>query len=287
MSAQARERDPARHATFVFKGTVQRLRQATMPSVPVNDKTVVVRVDEVLRAPEALAGYAGHDITVQLGPTETVKRGEQAVFYTNGWLFGDSVAVQAVGHTDAKAATAAAGVKPPAQAKADRDLEDHVADADLVVTGRVATIRLPAESEVYAAGARPAAPVSEHSALWREAVIDVDAVGKGRSSSKRVVVRFPSSTDVRWATAPKLHPGQAGVFLLHKSEDAETKGSAKTTSGAVAKVRTPVYTLLHREDFQPPQKAADISGLVEPSPRTKRVPARKGGRTRTRRRSRG
>jgi hypothetical protein len=281
MSAQARGRDPAQYATFVFKGTVQRLRQATMPSVPVNDKTVVVRVDEVLRAPDALAGYAGHDITVQLGPRETGKRGERGVFYTNGWLFGEGVAVQSVGHTDAKAATAGAGVKPPVQAKADRDLEDHVADADLVVTGRVVMVRVPAESEVRAAGGRPA-PISEHSALWREAVIDVDAVGKGRSSPKRVVVRFPSSTDVRWATVPKLHPGQAGVFLLHKSRDTP----AGRTSVSKAKVRPPIYALVHRQDFQPPQKAADIRDLVEASPRSKRGPARKGEKTGTRRRSR-
>jgi hypothetical protein len=29
-------------------------------------------------------------------------------------------------------------------------------------------------------------------------------------------VRFPASTDVAWARAPKLHAGQQGTFLLKR-----------------------------------------------------------------------
>jgi len=246
MCAQASEAKLAKDATFVFEGTVQQLGRATMPSVPVNDQTAVVRVDHVRRAPEALTGLAGHDVTVQLRPAEKVAPGERAVFYTTGWLFGESVAVQALGHTPVRDAAASIA------ATVDRALEAHLADADLVVTGTVTSVQLPAGS----GGAQPVAPVSEHAALWRDAVVDVEHVGKGQPALKRVIVRFPSSTDVRWASVPKLHAGQGGVFLLHRSEPAAS--------------RRPVYTVLHREDVQPPPRAEEIHALLEAARRKPR-----------------
>src|SRR6185503_14912721 len=86
-------------ASFIFKATVIKLKAATMASVPVTDGTVIVHVDQVVQAPRLLAGYEGKDITVQLSKGSALKKGDQATFYTNAWLFGDSVAVQSIGHT--------------------------------------------------------------------------------------------------------------------------------------------------------------------------------------------
>src|SRR6266487_2935183 len=97
----------AQQARFVFKGTVQKLKASTMRDVPANNRTAVVRVDEVIQAPEALSHYAGQDLTVQLGGRKKLKKGQQAVFYTNGWLFGDSVAVQSIDHLDVEKTRAA------------------------------------------------------------------------------------------------------------------------------------------------------------------------------------
>src|SRR5262249_37182142 len=55
---------------FVFKGTVRKLRASTEPEVKASARTAVVRVDEVIHAPEALADVAGHDVTVELGGRE-------------------------------------------------------------------------------------------------------------------------------------------------------------------------------------------------------------------------
>ena len=83
----------AQQARFVFKGTVQKLRASTLPDIKDKSGTVIVRVDEIIQAPEELSHFTGHDITVQLSGRKKVKVGEQNVFHTNGWLFGDSIAV--------------------------------------------------------------------------------------------------------------------------------------------------------------------------------------------------
>lgn len=243
MARPGRRHDVAPQATFVFKGTVQKVPGATMASVPVDDTTAVVRVDEVLRAPEALVDLAGHLITVKLTERGRVKRGEQVIFHTTGWLLGDGVAVRSLGHTAVKSAVAfAAPTGDPVAAKAARDLEQHRDDADLVVTGRVTAVRLPAASARRPAAVKGNDPISEHAAAWREAVIEVHDVQKGRSRPKQLVVRFPSSTDVRWAAVPKFRPGEEGVFLLH-AVDVSSAGSAH-------------YEAVHREDFRPLDRLA-------------------------------
>ena len=255
MSGRDRSSDLAKQATFVFEGTVRKLRTATVPDVPVDDRTAVVHVDRVAKAPAALAGYGGQDITVQLGPGAALKRGQRAVFYTEGGLFGESLAVRSLGHTDVGRTTSAEQSRDPVQEKTAHDLEAHVADADLVVRGRVARVRVPTASL-----RRPRGPVSEHAPRWQEAVVDVDEVGKGRSPRKQVVVWFPSSTDVRWARAPKLHAGQEGVFLLHKGD-------------------APAYTALHAQDVQPPHAAEEVLALAR-SQRAPRRPRPAPGRAR-------
>jgi hypothetical protein len=131
---------------FIFTGTVQALKRATVPNIPLSSRTAVVRVAGVIRGSGALSHLAGRDITVQLGDRERVRPGQTATFYTEGWLFGESVAVRSLGHADVThgAAAPVASTADPVQAKADRDLREHVADADLIVRGRVASVAQPA-----------------------------------------------------------------------------------------------------------------------------------------------
>jgi len=224
MLKQSKDEGLAQQATFIFQGTVNKLRASTIPSVPVTEKTVVVRVDEILRAPDTLAHYKDEQITVQLGSREQMKKGERAIFYTNIWTVGESLAVQSVGHTAVNKGSAPARMRsrpaPAADGEADRGLQAQVTDADTVVTGKVISVRVLDEPSGYAAHNSTAAgrfqPISEHSPLWQEAVIEVAGVEKGEDIPKQIVARFPSSMDVRWYEAPKLRPGQEEVFLLKK-----------------------------------------------------------------------
>jgi len=80
MPKQSKDEELAQQATFIFQGTVKKLRASTIPSVPFTEKTIIVRVDEILRAPATLAHDKGEHITVHLGSRERIKKGERAIF---------------------------------------------------------------------------------------------------------------------------------------------------------------------------------------------------------------
>lgn len=269
MPASSKAEALARQARFIFKGTIQKLKAATMPGVPVNDRTAVVRVDEIIQAPEALSHYAGQEITVQLGGRKKIRKGQQAIFYANGWLFGEGIAVQSIDQQAVEKAPAAlaTAVGDPVKKLAWRQAQAHLKDADLVIYGRVTGVRAPTDvEEAKASGAtEPAAGdgISEHDPDWRIAEIRVDAVHKGSHKGKTVTVRFPGSQDIRWHDTPKLHTGQEGFFLLHKGEE---EGAAGVRLAPDADKQD--FVLLHPGDFQPVDQPGGIKELLAPSPET-------------------
>ena len=253
---------PEAEATLVFVGTVKKLGAATMRSVPVSDRTAVVRVEQLIEAPRNLAHLAGTDITVLLAGRAKVEVGKQLLFHAAAWIFGDSVAVRAVSQeassTARKAALARGG--DPAQQRVNREVQQRLDAADLVVSGKVVTVSLPQGGESAAAtrGLAPVSgkPVREHDPHWREAVIAVDDAHKGNHPGRQVKVLFPASTDVRWFRAPKFAVGQQGFFALHKTAiQAPGTPAAATRELAAAAVapdrESEVYTALHPMDFQP------------------------------------
>src|SRR5712671_3081512 len=96
MPANTRKTDPSSQPTFVFKGTVQELKSATMKEVPLSARTIVASVDQVLEAPKNLAKLGGHKVTVQLSGEQKARVGQEMIFYTQGWIFGHGVAVQSI-----------------------------------------------------------------------------------------------------------------------------------------------------------------------------------------------
>ena len=259
MPAGLNARDLAQQASFIFRGTVQRLKATTLEQVPITDRTVIVRVDEVLQAPESLRHYKGQRVTVQLGGTKSVRKGQQAVFYTNGWLFGESLAVQSIDHDEPATISQAGPAADPVRALEDRHLREHFDGADLVISGRVISIRVPAgEPRAVTEAALPAdRRFSEHDPIWRIAQVAIDTLHKGQHAGKTVDVGFASSTDVRWFQAPKLHPGHEGHFMLHREPPPTVPHLREVTGGDVGD-----YVVLHPEDFQPLEQPGGIRGLV-------------------------
>src|SRR6185295_17359291 len=135
-------------STFIFKGTISKVGAVTMKAIPVTKNTVVVGVDEVVEAPASLEDYKGQKITVELLPGKKVKVGEQYLFYSNGWVFGEGLAVQSIAHeiaakpAAARATVRAAGIRTGARgatpsAKLHKKLaRARFEAADMVVTGR-------------------------------------------------------------------------------------------------------------------------------------------------------
>jgi hypothetical protein len=279
--ARARSKSVADQARFVFKGTVQKLRGANVPGVKAGERTVIVRVDEVIRGPRTISDVAGQEITVDLQGGQKLMVGQQAVFYATGWIFGESIAVQALDHppvdvTHAAMAAMAAVAGDPEASLVNHDAKVRWDRAEVVVSGQVVSIDLPPQAITAGAAALAAVPAdgerfSERVPLWRDAVIQVWSVHKGRHAGKRATLKFPASTDVMWHRAPKFHAGQEGFFMLHKGE---LKPSAAAARGIVAMTAVEMersYTALHPADFQPFDRPGGVRAMVDaPAPVTPR-----------------
>ena len=265
--------------TFVFKGTVQKVKGATMKNIELTDQTLVVTVDQIISAPRLLAKWSGRRITVQLSGRQTVQPGQELIFHTFGWVFGEGLAVQAVKQEAVKRshlALLSAG-DDPVERLLNQVLQRRFGEAEIVVSGQVATVRLPAESQSNAGRTRAAAasaitgPFSEHTPHWREAVIHIDDVHKGKHDKPEVVIRFPASMDVRWYRAPKFQPGQQGHFMLHKTTitTGSARKSTKSPKGATRAAALEeaegeeVYTALHPMDYQPYGETGGINSLLK------------------------
>jgi hypothetical protein len=245
--------DPVRSSDVVFNGTVEEAAATTMDAVDATDSTAVVRVDELVRAPSAFEGLVGQRITVLLRSPGSMEAGEQATFFVNAALFGESIAVQEVDHTTA---TAAAELAPQVTDVIDRlrdsEVRERIAGADVVVTGRVAQVRAAPEQTVAAMPGMPG-PVSEHDPRWMEAVLDVDSVLKGTMPQTPVVLMFPASIDVMWVNAPKFHAGQEATWLLHTDQVPEAARAAFPS----------VYTALDPGDVLPKEQTERLRGLIQ------------------------
>ena len=280
MPASLSEEKILKQARFVLKGTVKKLKASNVAEVNKKEKasTVIVTVDEVIHAPESLGDYTGQDITVKLSKGENVKVGQRAVFYTNAWIFSENLAVESLGHRDLERSALALGasLRDPVTNLANQQLKERLETADVVVTGRVKSIRIPEDEKTprRARGARLSAaaaapetrrPISEHEPHWREAVVEVADVEKGPHKKKDIVIRFPESDDVRWYKAPKFRPGQEGVFILHKTQQsrpARARGIAATLTNDEADTAE-AYTALHPADFQPLNQHPEIHTLIK------------------------
>jgi len=254
-------------AAFVFRGTVKRKGAANLKAITDTGRTAVVTVEEIVRSPPAIAGFVGQDVTVRLADQEQVASGEKAVFYVTGFVFGERLAVQSVGHdsvTGARpmvaASTQAAG-GDPTRAFRQTKARERAQAAPVVVTGKVVAVGL-ADSETTGAtsAAITSRRVSEHEPFWREAVVEVEAVHKGTMPSQQCVLRFPGSSDVRWHRSPKFQAGQEGVFSLHPDRVTSSTRLGPAAHSLAASATT--YTALSSADFQPADHPAEVAAAV-------------------------
>ncbi|MFF7372938.1 hypothetical protein [Streptomyces tricolor] len=233
-----------RKTPLSFLGSVVRLGDSRVASVPADDRTAVVRVSEVLHAPDALKRLAGSEVTVQLSADlDRPAVGDAAAFFTDGAVYGEGLAVKEVGRLPADSvqphvSRAARTADAMPFTAVERDIQDadmvaHADEADAVVVGVVVGLR---QADTGSTGER----VSEHAPDWWLADLDVGHVEQGDVAPGVLTVLYPNSRDFRWYDAPKPHPSQQGMWLLH------------TTEGELAD-RAP-FQILHPDDYQPAQR---------------------------------
>jgi hypothetical protein len=245
-------KDLVASSKLAFAGTVQAIGQSTVPGLPADDRTVVVRVDQPLNAPPEVELGPGTQVTVQLSEDlPKLKVGDQASFFADPAVYGDGLAVTEVGRLrdePAPAGARAASLEDPAShmertlAEIEQDaVLDHARDADLIVRARVARLE----------EARTPAVAREHDPHWWVATLEADLVAKGEApglgeGGGTVEALYANSIDMQWRRWPKPKAGQAGLWLLHKSDEA---------LAALAP-----FQLLHPEDLQP---SAQLEALRE------------------------
>src|SRR4029453_16278238 len=94
-------------APLVFIGHVVKARAATMPDIATNN-TAIVAVDHVVAAPAMFTAIAGSEITVRFGRMTIPPAGSSRTFHATGWIYGASLAVDAVKVEAAREQSAAA-----------------------------------------------------------------------------------------------------------------------------------------------------------------------------------
>ena len=259
-------------AKFIFEGKVTKTKAGNVKAIAGTDQSAVVAIERVLSAPEPLVAFTGRNVTVRLAKGEQVKQGQRATFYTNGLVFGENLAVQSLGHEPVKgqaakaAATTAGGVTEHSAARVavHKKIREQASEAPVVISGKVVAVGLPTPAGAAVAAAAVGAPkpgrISEHEPFWREAVVEVQKVHKGSVGNNRVVLRFPSSTDVRWHRAPKFETGQEGVFSLHR--DAVSGHVGPGAMAASLNVHES-YTCLDPAAFQPAHNEAEAAVAID------------------------
>jgi len=252
----------AKQSSIIFSGTVSQLGAASFAGVPTSPQTIVVRVDSVLKKPPAVSLKKGDNVTVEMKDLSGFQQATQAMFYTDGWIFGSGVAVKELGHEiipSGAASAGAAGASERARSEiqkqsSDQELQDRVASADYVVVGRIIEVR-PWTVPKSAAAPRH---ITEHDPDWHEAVLEIQSVLKGTKVKKnKLVVRFPGCIDVAWAQSPKFQKHQQGVFFLKKDA---VSGVPMTLLGG-SKVDT--YTCLKSGDWLPLSDEARVRTLLK------------------------
>jgi hypothetical protein len=239
-------------STFIFVGKVIKTKAATMKEIAA-DNTAVVQVERVITAPDMFTSLTGAQITVRFKKPAEIKKGDTLTIFANGWIFGSSLAVDAVGtieETDKVAMTPM--VRNALVASNDSVLRARLDSAEMAVAGKVSKV---AKREVEPSH------ISEHDPNWQEATINVDEVIKGKKDVKQVTLLFPGSDDVRWHQIGKYTTGQQGIFLLQRGEKQDPTGIPPKILAAVP-AGPEVLTTLHSADYLPLHELERVKALV-------------------------
>lgn len=243
----------AAQSAFVFRGKVIKLKAATLEGVD-TDSTAIVQVDHVITAPPMFTAINGQQITVRFKSLTGITKGSVSTFFTNGWIFGASIGVDAVGVVqDAETHAITATVQQASTGSQDDALKARLDSAEMAVVGTVSKVEPSEKGTTH---------ISEHDPNWHEATVDVDEVVKGKKSTKQVTMLFPKSDDVRWYKIPKYKEGQQGIWLLQKGKKQDPKGIQPKAFNAIPD-GADVLTTLHPSDFLPLNELGRVKAILK------------------------
>lgn len=235
-----------RSSRFIFEGTVQKLDSSNL-SVIVDPKYhAVVTVNRIIDAPSNFKSFLNRDVTVVLNETTKLEKGQKTVFFTNDWLYGESIALIESKRTALNDQPGIAEkIISSRQKQNELALKERLTKAELVVMGKITRIS-PVDQ-----GLTP--NLSEHDPEWKQAEIQIERVIKGNFTKPVISFIFPSSRDVMWVSYPKYNEGQDGIWLLYQDQLESLQIRPKPKG----------FTALYPEDYFPRSEMERIGRLLD------------------------
>ena len=134
----------------------------------------VVRVVDVVQAPQSLAGSRGRDVTVKFADIGSKSTADDLLLFTNIGVLGDEIGLTEVAsipwdETQLTMSTLRADLDRAIDDREDQALREQVRISDVVVSGviiRTTPLRIENTRE------------SEHDPMWTEAVVQVEPVAR-------------------------------------------------------------------------------------------------------------
>jgi hypothetical protein len=191
-------------AGVAFIGVVDRLNASAIPDVTLDEPTAIVRVEQVIKAPDAIGLRPGATVTLRLAADRPPPAGgERALFLADGWIYAEAIALIEVGRLPAEPpATAFAAADGP-EASAEEVLADLAQD-EVFAHAQLAVAVVRARVVSLAETVTDPVPREHDPVVW-VAALAVDLVAKGAvEAGTTVPVAYANSQDVRWRGRARL-----------------------------------------------------------------------------------
>ena len=246
----------ARTAPFVFFGTVRRPGGSNVEMLEGDEyATAIVRVDELIVAPEAIGDITGREVTVHLSDAAAPSRGSRHLFMATSLQFGEEIAVTEIGRVPHQRRVEQQLRREVLDAKL-RDLDEAMAERLRIAATVIYGVVLRIEPVGAAETGRAAEPVGEAEPGFRAAVLRPWRTLKGRPDDEpRVIFPFPRTQ--KWSEVPLFVEGMEGVWIL------QDPGGGTLAAGKVDVPDLPnAFTALDPLDFHAPGLLARIEVLL-------------------------
>jgi hypothetical protein len=227
-----------RASSFIFRGVVQEAGASNVRGLEPTANLLLVRVDAPLRSDPALGDMTGRVVTLATDAPDQLPPATDAVFFANGWIHSEEVAVRELAHASADLTEA---VRTEVARLPDLHLLDRLAQARLVVLAEVQST------------SRLRRPRERRAPNWARAQLKVLTSLKGRA--REPILLFPTSDSHHWFRAKRPRKGQRRVFILHAEDEHAQRWLNDSERGVV-------FTALDQADIQPEAQLDHLRALL-------------------------
>jgi hypothetical protein len=230
----------ANASAFIFTGSITRTGASTVPVHPVDPATVVVSVEEVIKAPLGLRGLAGREVTVQLRHALAAGR---YVFFADPLAIGQGIVVKEQAHLEATTGAKAEAAEAVERGYAEK-IAQRVQAAFLVALGTVGEVR-PLLSPAERRGRVP----------WAMAQFEIERILKGKGKPRHVTLIGPLHASKYLPEAPALRAELHAILFLQRPPQDAIKHLPEDERQAAAFIAT-------TSDIQPPDHLEAILQII-------------------------